>query len=66
MSLVSNDKYYIPFNKSQITQLPLDRMEPYEISEYSVEKYYFTNGKYLTKNDLYPIIEFKNENKENI
>ena len=66
MSLVSNDKYYIPFNKSQITQLPLDRMEPYEISEYSIEKYYFINGKYVKKNDLYPIIEFKSEDKENI
>ena len=66
MSLVSSNKYYIPFNKSQITDLPLEEMEPYEISEYSIEKYYFTNGKTVTKTDLYPIIEFKNEDKEKI
>ena len=66
MSLVSNNKYYIPFHKSQITDLPLNEMEPYEISEYSIEKYYFTNGKRIAKNELYPIIEFKNEDKEKI
>ena len=66
MSLVSSDKYYIPFNKSQIIDLPLEDMEPYEISEYSIEKYFFINGKCITKNELYPIIEFKNEDKEKI
>lgn len=66
MSLVSSNKYYIPFNKSQIIELPLNEMEPYEISEYSIEKYYFTNGKRIYKNELYPIIEFKNEDKEKI
>ena len=66
MSLVSNNQYYIPFNKSQILDLPLQEMEPYEISEYSIEKYYFINGKYVTKDELYPIIEFKNEDKEKI
>ena len=66
MSLVSSNKYYIPFHKSQILELPLNEMEPYEISEYSIEKYYFTNGKRIYKNELYPIIEFKNEDKEKI
>ena len=66
MSLVSSNKYYIPFHKSQITDLPLEEMEPYEISEYSIEKYYFSNGKYISKNELYPVIEFKNEDKEKI
>lgn len=66
MSLVSNIKYYIPFNKSQIIDLPLEKMEPYEISEYSIEKYYLINGKYVTKSELYPVIEFKSEDKENI
>ena len=66
MSLVTSSKYYIPFHKSQITELPLDEMEPYEISEYSIEKYYFTNGKRIAKTELYPIIEFKNEDKEKI
>ena len=66
MSLVSSDKYYIPFHKNQITDLPLDQMEPYEISEYEIEKYYLSNGKYINKVDFYPIIEFKNEDKEKI
>ena len=66
MSLVSNNQYYIPFNKSQILDLPLEEMEPYEISEYSIEKYYFINGKYIAKDELYPVIEFKNEDKNKI
>ena len=66
MSLVSNNKYYFPFRKSQITDLPLEEMEPYEISEYSIEKYYFSNGKCISKKELYPAIEFKNEDKEKI
>ncbi len=66
MSLISNNKYYIPFNKSQITDLPLEEMEPYEIGEYNIEKYYFSNGKCISKNEFYPIIEFKSEDKEKI
>ena len=66
MSLVSNNKYYIPFNKSQILELPLEEMGPYEISQYSIEKYYFINGKYIKKDELYPMIEFKSEDKEKI
>ena len=45
MSLVDNEKYYIPFNKSQITDLPLEQMTPYEISLYSIEKCFIINGK---------------------
>ena len=66
MSLVSNDKYYIPFVKSQITDLPLERMKPYEISLYSIEKCLVINGKIVKKNELYPIIEFSSTDKENI
>ena len=49
MSLVDNDKYYIPFNKSQILDLPLDQMTPYEISLYSIEKCFLINGKMVKK-----------------
>ena len=66
MSLVSSDKYYIPFHKNQITDLPLEQMEPYEISEYEIEKNYLSNGKYINKIDFYPLIEFKSEDKEKI
>jgi len=66
MSLVFNDKYYIPFNKSQITDLPLDRMKPYEISLYSIEKNFIINGKIVKKVELYPIIEFQDKDKEKI
>ena len=66
MSLVFNDKYYIPFNKSQITNLPLEKMKPYEISLYSIEKCFIMNGKMVKKDELYPIIEFKSMNKDNI
>ena len=66
MSLVFNDKYYIPFNKSQIADLPLDRMKPYEISLYSIEKNFIINGKIVKKVELYPIIEFQDEDKEKI
>ena len=66
MSLVDNEKYYIPFNKSQITDLPLEQMTPYEISLYSIEKCFIINGKIVNKNELYPIIEFKSKDKEKI
>ena len=66
MSLVDNEKYYIPFNKSQITDLPLEQMAPYEISLYSIEKCFIINGKIVSKNELYPIIEFKSKDKEKI
>ena len=66
MSLVDNDKYYIPFNKSQILDLPLEQMTPYEISLYSIEKCFLINGKMVKKNELYPIIEFKSKDKEKI
>ena len=52
MSLVYSDKYYIPFQKSQITDLPLEQMEPYEISEYEIGKYYLSNGKYIKKDKI--------------
>ena len=64
MSLISNDKYYIPFNKSQITELPLEQMEPYEISVYSIEKCFIINGKLVKKDEIYPIIEFLSKDKE--
>jgi len=66
MSLVFNDKYFIPFNKSQITDLPLERMQPYEISLYSIEKNFIINGKLVKKEELYPMIEFKSKDKEKI
>ena len=66
MSLVLNDKYYIPYNKSQITDLPLEYMKPYEISLYSVEKCYLINGKLVKIDEMYPIIEFKSNDKEKI
>ena len=66
MSLVFNDKYYIPYNKSQITDLPLERMQPYEISLYSIEKNFIINGKLVKKDELYPMIEFKSKDKEKI
>ena len=66
MSLISNNKYYIPFNKSQILELPLEDIGPYEINQYSIEKYYFINGKYIKKDELYPMIEFKSEDQEKI
>ena len=66
MSLIWNDKYYIPVTKSQITDLPLDQMKPYEICLYSVEKCFIMNGKKVRKEDLYPMIEFKSEDKEKI
>ena len=66
MSLIWNDKYYIPVTKSQITDLPLDQMKPYEICIYSVEKCFIMNGKKVRKEDLYPMIEFKSEDKEKI
>ena len=33
MSLISNYKYYISFDKSKITEFPLKENQPYEISE---------------------------------
>lgn len=66
MSLVFNDKYFIPYNKSQITDLPLERMQPYEISLYSIEKNFIINGKLVKKDELYPMIEFKSKDKEKI
>lgn len=66
MSLISNDKYYIPFNKSQIIELPLELMKPFEISILSIEKCLIKNGKILKKEDIYPIIEFKSKDKEKI
>ena len=66
MSLVDNDKYYIPFNKSQITDLPLEQMKPYEISLYSIEKCFIMNGKMIKRDEIYPLIEFQSEDKEKI
>ena len=66
MTLIYNDKYYIPVTKSQITDLPLERMKPYEISLYSIEKCYIINGKRIKKDELYPIIEFQSKDKERI
>ena len=66
MSLTSNNKYYIPIYKSQILELPLEEIGQYEINEYSIEKYYFINGTFLKKDELYPVIEFKGEDKEKI
>ena len=66
MALVDNDKYYIPFDKSQITDLPLEQMTPYEISLYSIEKCFIMNGKMIKKDELYPLIEFQSEDKEKI
>ena len=66
MALVDNDKYYIPFDKSQIRDLPLEQMTPYEISLYSVEKCFIMNGKMIKKDELYPLIEFQSEDKEKI
>ena len=66
MALVDNDKYYIPFDKSQITDLPLEEMTPYEISLYSIEKCFIMDGKMIKKDELYPLIEFQSEDKEKI
>ena len=66
MSLTSNNKYYIPFYKTQILELPLEEIGQYEINQYSIEIYYFTNGKFLKKDELYPVIEFKGEDQEKI
>ena len=66
MTLIWNDKYYIPITKSQITDLPLDRMQPYEISLYSIEKCFIMNGKLVKRDELYPMIEFKSKDKEKI
>ena len=66
MSLVDNDKYYIPFNKSQITDLPLEQMKPYEISLYSIEKCFIMNGKMIKRDEIYPLIQFQSEDKEKI
>ena len=66
MSLVWNEKYFIPFNKSQILNLPLERMKPYEISLYSIEKCFALNGKIVKKEEFYPIIEFQSKDKEKI
>lgn len=66
MALVDNDKYYIPFDKSQITDLPLEQMTPYEISLYSIEKCFIMDGKMIKKDELYPLIEFQSEDKEKI
>ena len=66
MSLVDNEKYYIPFNKFQITDLPLEQMTPYEISLYCIEKCFIINGNIVKRNELYPIIEFKSKDKEKI
>ena len=64
MSLISNYKYYISFDKSKITEFPLKENQSYEISEYLIEKYSFSEGKNFVKEKKYSMIEFKDVNKD--
>lgn len=64
MSLISNYKYYISFDKSKIAEFPLKENQSYELNEYLIEKYSFSEGKNLVKEKRYSMIEFKDDNKE--
>jgi hypothetical protein len=64
MSLISNYKYYISFDKSKITEFPFKENQSYEMSEYLIEKYSFSEGKNFVKEKRYSMIEFKDDNKD--
>jgi len=64
MSLISKYKYYISFDKSKIIEFPLKENQSYEMSEYLIEKYSFSEGKNYVKEKKYSMIEFKDGIKE--
>ena len=66
MSLVYNEEYFIPFDKSQIDELSLEKMEPNELNEYYIEKNFFSDKSHIKRTDLYPSIKFLNNDKEKI